>query len=105
MAAVSLTPRRKQKFGSYTGAPPSVDQLPYGNEKEIMVQVWKRIGDLEAQLATVANSSSPGGRTGVWDGLYVSSNTRWVDLTNGDPSAPELIFDALGQVIVVLEYI
>ena len=97
MAAVSLTPRRKQKFGSYRGAPPSVDQLPYGNEKEIMVQVWKRIGDLEAQLATVANSSSPGGS--------VSSNTRWVDLTNGDPSAPELIFDALGQVIVVLEYI
>lgn len=94
---MSLTPRRKQKFGSYTGAPPSVDQLPYGNEKEIMVQVWKRIGELEARLTTVANSSSSGGS--------VSSNTRWVDLTNGDPSAPELIFDALGQVIVVLEYI
>ena len=90
-----MTPRRKQKFGSYTGAPPSVDQLPYGNEKEIMVQVWKRIGDLDSQLTTVSNSSSSGGGG--------SSNTRWVDLTNGDPSAPELIFDALGQVIVVLE--
>lgn len=96
---MSLTPRRKQKFGSYTGAPPGVDQLPYGNEKEIMVQVWKRIGGLEARLTTVANSSSSGGDSGG------SSNTRWVDLTNGDPSAPELIFDALGQVIVVLEYI
>ena len=94
---MSLTPRRKQKFGSYTGAPPSVDQLPYGNEKEIMVQVWKRIGELEARLTTVANSSPSGGS--------VSSNTRWVYLTNGDPAAPELIFDALGQVIVVLEYI
>ena len=92
---MSLTPRRKQKFGSYTGAPPSVDQLPYGNEKEIMVQVWKRIGELEARLTTVSNSSPSGGSA--------SSNTRWVDLTNGDPSAPELIFDALGQVIVVLE--
>lgn len=91
------TPRKKLKFGQGIGAQPSVDKLPIGTEPDIWQQVWKRFGMLEQRLndgSSSASSSSSG-----------SSNTRWVDLTNGDPSAPELIFDAFGQVIVVLEYV
>lgn len=42
---------------------------------------------------------------GTWQPVSGSGTTRWVPLSNGDPAAPELIFDALGQVVVVEETI
>lgn len=52
------------------------------------------------------NLGQSGGFVGALpSALGGATGTRWVPLTNGDPAAPGLIFDALGQVIVVEESI
>ena len=89
--------RRKLKFGSYSGAPPSVDKLPVGTESEIMVQVWKRIGALDSRITSLGGSTTSSTSSGLTlEQIFTAA------VTSPDGSGNwELVFDGNGDIVWV----